>query len=334
MNSLLIKNFLDLIKISNSTFKSLITNGNEKLLNNIMNHHKQRSSQVNKYIKHFHIMNLLIFLIITALGISSIFFIKERNEIPYISLGLIILIIIEDFYICLKNEISLTKITVVTFIQILILLLMMNAIIFLLHFYKCFGPLTNLVTSQLITISNLIVDFIYFEINKVYSNTFFYIFKILDLALIFPYLYNLDFRIIILLILVNILIFLRAYFYISKFYLAKKAKFILQIFINDVIVLFNTTLHQLGVIHVLLKDNKIFYSNVLQNNEKEENEENFFLDLITKSNMNKNLLDEEGKKSESENKNLPKNKNENLSKNNNNNPDKLDVESKIFFVIF
>lgn len=326
MNSLLIKNFLDLIKISNSTLKSLITKRNEDLLNHIMDHHKKSSLKVKKYIKHFHLMNLCISLIYIAIGISSIFYIKERIEIPFIFLGLLIITMVESFFIFFSKEVSLTTIKIFTFLQILILLLSMNTFIFLLHFYKYNGPLTKLITTQLITLSNLIVDLIYFEINKIYANTFFLIIKILELILIFPYLYDVEFEIIILLTSVNILIFLRALFYISKFDLLKKAKFILHIFINDIIVLFNSTLNQLGVIHILMKDNKIFYTNV-----DKENQEKFFLDLITNSNMNKNIFDEEIKKSESENKNV-NNKNENLIKNNNTN--KLDVESKFFLYFF
>jgi len=326
----MIKNFLDLIKISKSSYKSLMTKGNKILLENIMNYHKIVTFKVKKYKNYFYLMSLLISIIYISLGILSIFYLKQRIEISFIFLGLIFLTLIINIFICYNKDITLKSLKIFTFIHIIMFILIINTFIFLMQFYENYEKnQTDAITSLLMILANLLTDIIFFEINKIYSISFFMVYKIIQFSLNIFYIYSMNFIIIILLLCINIQIFLKGVMYLIELNSAKKAKFILKIFINDLMNLFNDTLSQFGIIHILLKDNNIFYSNLFKYNEdiKKDNNnnenENFFLKLVTNANSNNKII-EEIKKPEVENININKNENNNNC-NNNNHTNNLEV---------
>ena len=263
----MIKNFIDLLKVSQVDFTSLLTEKNEKLLSELFEHHKQRPKKIEKIKRKILIKNILLFILCIIAALFSKFVLKVDFMI-YIAVAVCIIIICIQIFIYKRKFLKLWLVFFIMHFLVFSFLIVL-AILIILIFEKLELDLNadkkENIFSKIIIFFNVLSYVFYFTLGFFINFIGLVILQIINFANIFYYIsyfspINLAMDVAISFIICLIGLKVKN----SNSYI-KKSKYILRIFINDILNLYDQTLKNLGVFHVIFKNDKIAYTNFTKN---------------------------------------------------------------------
>jgi len=267
----MINNFIDLLKVSQSDFTSLQTDTNEKLIAELFEYHKQRPKKLEKIRRKLSIQNILMFIFLL---VSTLFtkFILSVDLMIYISIITLIGILSIQLFLYKRKFVRLWM--VYLFLHFIIFAFLISlAILIVLIYEKLDLGITlekkEIIFSKILVFFNLIAYMLYFTLGFFMNFIGLIILQIIIFAKIFYFISYFSPINIVMDIAISFIIALIGLKEKNNNTYIKKSKYILRIFINDILNLYDQTLKSLGVFHVIFKNDKIAYTNFNKNSFEE-----------------------------------------------------------------